>query len=104
MAGITHRTVFAEFTKSSDGYTKYLRFADWALVLTSLGPMAEMFNANQRAQVAGWANQTAYDATDQMTMINSIEFASADTLPLMLSGNNSATPLHGGTPMPRAGR
>ena len=102
MAGITHRTVYAEFTKDSAG-TKFLRFADWALVQTGLGLMAEMFNANQRITAAGWKNQTAFDATDQISMINSIEFINSDTLPMMLSGGKGAV-LHGGTPMPRAGR
>ena len=104
MSGITHRTVFAEFTKDSNG-KKYLRFADWALVQTGLGLMVEPFNANQRTTAAGWGNQTAIDFEDQIAMINFIEFVNADTLPTMLSGGSGHGPIiHGGNTIPRVGR
>ena len=104
MPGITHRTVFAEFTKDADG-KKYLRFADWALVQTGLGIMAEPFHANLRTSAAGWQNQTATDFEDQISMINSIEFVNLDTLPNMLSGGRGGERvLHGGNQLPRVGR
>lgn len=103
MPGITHRTVFAEFTKDVDG-KRFMRFADWALVQTGLGLMAEPFHANQRTGAAGWANQTAFDAEDQISMINAIEFVNLDTLPNMLSGGRGQRVLHGGHQLPRVGR
>lgn len=104
MAGITHRTVFAEFTKDADG-KKYLRFADWALVRTGLGIMAEPFHANMRTGATGWGNLTATDFEDQISMINAIEFVNADTLFGMLSGGRgSERILHGGNQLPRVGR
>lgn len=104
MAGILHRTVFAEFTKDAEG-KKYLRFADWALVQTGLGLMAEPFHANQRIGAQGWANQTATDFEDQISMINAIEFVNMDTLPTMLSGGSGNGPvLHNGNQLPRLGR
>ena len=92
---VKQRVVFVERTK--DGF---FRFADWALVTTSLGTMAEPFSPQQRAIPGDKAIH--FDATDDIALISDIQQVNSDLIPTMLSGGGPV--YHGGTLMPRTGR
>lgn len=92
---VLRRTVFVE--QDSNGY---FRFADWALVVTTLGAMVEPFSANERFQRGtGFAN---FDPTEDLSLITEIKQVDFDLLPTLLSGGGPV--VHGGTTMPRVGR
>jgi len=92
---VKQRVVFVE--RTSDGF---FRFADWALVTTSLGTMAEPFTPRQ---VGGLGDQgTTFDATDDLSLISNIQHVNSDLIPTMLSGGGPV--YHGGNLMPRSGR
>jgi len=97
MAGtVFQRVVFVERTK--DGF---FRFADWALVTTSLGTMAEPFTPRQ---VGGLGDQgTTFDAADDIALISDIMHVNSDLIPTFLSGGGGPV-YHGGSLMPRTGR
>ncbi len=92
---IQRRTVFYDLT---DGI---VRFWDWALVTTTLGTMAEPFNANARHQLDTPAIE--FDPTDEMCRIDEIRAVPSDFQSKFMSGG-SDTVLSGGVLIPRDGR
>src|SRR3972149_9676704 len=89
---VLQRVVFVE--RTSDGF---FRFADWALVITSLGTMAEPFPPQQKVTLGDQA--IAFDAADDIALISDIQHANSDMIPTMLSGGGPV--FHGGVLMPR---
>lgn len=95
MSDVLKRTVFYE---KRDGY---IRFQDWALVVTKLGTMAEPFNVNARYdRTAG--DIASFDYTDNASRIDEMIEIDADKSMLLLSGGNHQ--LHGGNLLVRTGR
>lgn len=94
MSDIFQRTVFYE---TRDGK---IRFQDWALVQTTLGQMAEMFNVNTRVAVG--TQVPTFDYTDASNRIDEMKEIDADKLMLLISGG--ASQIHGGNLLPRVGR
>lgn len=76
-----------------------VRFWDWGLTQTTLGMMAEPFNANARY---GLGPAIQFDPADEMVRIDIIAKASIDKHMLLLSGGSEQ--IHGGTLIPRDGR
>lgn len=92
---VKQRVVFVE--RTSDGN---FRFADWALVTTALGTMAEPFTPRQA--ITPGEKGIVFDATDDIALISEIRMVNSDLIPTMLSGGGSV--YHGGYLMPRTGR
>lgn len=93
MSVIKKRTVFYDNTGG------FVRFWDWAMVITSLGTMVEMFTPNLR-RIAADSVQN-YDPTDETTRIDEMVCASIDQQQLILSGGFH---YHGGYTQPHVGR
>jgi hypothetical protein len=91
---IQKRTVFYDDTNGIK------RFWDWALTTTTLGVMAEPFQANARMLVG--ADIAHFDPTDEISRIDDLQSASIDASLLILSGGDHQ--LHGGTQLSRDGR
>lgn len=102
MANVTimRREIFMEVDKRKPSDGMYHRPCDWALVLTSLGTMAEPFHPFSR--MCPNTSIQNYDATDDMRRIDEIHFIDLDKHMAMLSGGG--LPIHGGALMPRTGR
>jgi len=92
---VLQRTVFVE--RTSDGN---FRFADWALVTTTLGTMAEPFTPRQMIMFGD--KGIVFDASDDMSRITDIRHVNSDLIPTLLSGGGPVH--HGGSLMPRTGR
>ncbi len=90
-SGINKRTVL--FDIGADGY---IRFHDFALVMTDLGPMVEPFRPVRKA---GQDDQAAFDATDMMAMVNEMKPYPLDKDHTLLGDF-----VHGGNLWPRTGR
>lgn len=91
---INNRTVFYDVSGG------VCRFADWALVNTTLGTMAEPFMPNQRHLIDfdAWD----FDPADECARIDEIKQQSIDTLNYALSGGDHI--LNGGNTNPRGDR
>ncbi len=90
---IQRRTAFYE---ESGGV---FRFLDWALTQTTLGMMAEPFNANNRY---GMSPAIQFDPTDEIVRMDNISRIDFDKSLLLLSGGSEQ--IHGGALIPRDGR
>ncbi len=66
------------------GGAPVLRPCDWAFVETSLGTMVEPFTA-PFARKGNGAVDTNYNATDEMNMVNEIQYISLDKVTSILS-------------------
>ena len=77
----------------------FVRFADWALVTTTLGVMAEPFLPNDRHITSAPFDE--FDPTDEMARIDSIRCVPQDRHPHYFSGGDHA--LNGGPLHPRNG-
>lgn len=99
MAAILRRTVFMEADKRSvlEGKT-FFRPSDWSLVETSIGTMAEPYNAFTRYGISSDAQP--YDSEDEMSQVNDIKYVDLDKITSILSPAN----VIGGSLMPRTGR
>jgi len=76
---ILRRTIYLDESKD------YKKFADWAMVTTSLGRMAEPFQY-PGAKHANGVSVADFDWNDEMNMINLIKPFAEDILPSFLSG------------------
>lgn len=93
---ILKRTVFYDKTGG------FVRFWDWGLTTTTIGTMAEPFNANARRAAGDNTNIGAFNPTDEMTRIDDMVEADIGRSLIMLSGGDNQ--IHGGCMIPRTGR
>lgn len=100
MATIIRREIFIEVDNRKPSEGSYHRPCDWALVLTSLGTMAEPFSPF--ARVCPNTDIQNYDATDEMRRIDEVRFIDLDKHMSVISGGGDQ--IHGGLLMPRTGR
>lgn len=77
-----------------------VRFADWALVTTTLGTMAEPFMPNDRHAMD--VDIIDFDALDEISRIDELRQVPLDVQMLALSGGD--VQLNGGTQNTRVGR
>jgi len=93
---ILSRTVYYDQTGG------FVRWRDWAKVITTLGTMFEPFNVNARHSPD--VDVVNFDPEDEFTRIDDMRRIDSTQEQRIFSGGSDNPPVMGGVHMPRVGR